>query len=456
MQTPHIYGSKEVPPVRKEDFGSEFAWGVSTAAYQIEGAFQADGKGTSIWDSFTGRKGKTYRNQNAKETCDFYNRYEADLELMKRLHIKNFRFSISWTRVLPNGIGTPNADGIAFYNRIIDKCLDLGIEPWLTLYHWDLPQALENKGGWTNREIIGWFKDYVALCVTNFGDRVKNWMVLNEPLVFVGAGYFLGEHAPGRKGKRNFLPALHHAALCQAEGGQVIKKLDPQARVGTTFSCSLIEPLTNSQKDHLAAKRVDALVNRLFVEPVMGMGYPVNELKFLRTLKSYQLPGDEELLKFEFDFVGIQNYTREIVKHSWFVPHIKARKVKVPKRGASLTAMDWEVWPASIYQMLKKFDGYEGVKELYVTENGAAFSDSITHGEILDQKRIDYLEQYIGAVLRAKQEGVQVKGYFVWTFTDNFEWAEGFRPRFGLVHVDFQTQQRTVKASGKWYARFLK
>lgn len=346
--------------------------------------------------------------------------------------------------------------GIDFYNRIIDKCLELDIQPWVTLYHWDLPQALEEKGGWTNREIIGWFKDYVALCVTNFGDRVKNWMVLNEPLVFVGAGYFLGVHAPGAKGERNFLPALHHAALCQAEGGRVIKRLDPNARVGTTFSCSLIEPLTNSRKDHLAAKRVDALVNRLFIEPAIGMGYPVKELKFLEMLRRYQLSGDRELLKFDFDFIGIQNYTREIVKHSWFVPHIKARKVKTPKKGSSLTTMDWEVWPSSMYQMLKKFNRYEGVKDLYVTENGAAFKDTIEHGEIFDDKRINFLKQYMDAVLRAKQEGVKVKGYFVWTFTDNFEWAEGFRPKFGLVHVDFRTQQRTVKASGKWYADFLK
>lgn len=456
MQKPHVSSQEEVPPLKKEDFGSEFTWGVSTAAYQIEGAFQADGKGTSIWDTFTRRKGKTYRNQNAKQACDFYHRYENDLKLMKSLHINNFRFSISWTRLLPDGVGEPNAQGIDFYNRIIDKCLELDIEPWVTLYHWDLPQALEDKGGWRNREIIGWFKDYVALCVTNFGDRVKNWMVLNEPLVFVGAGYFLGVHAPGAKGKRNFLPALHHAALCQAEGGRVIKRLDPNARVGTTFSCSLIEPLTNSRKDHLAAKRVDALVNRLFIEPAIGMGYPVKELKFLEMLRRYQLSGDRELLKFDFDFIGIQNYTREIVKHSWFVPHIKARKVKTPKKGSSLTTMDWEVWPSSMYQMLKKFNRYEGVKDLYVTENGAAFKDTIEHGEIFDDKRINYLKQYMDAVLRAKQEGVKVKGYFVWTFTDNFEWAEGFRPRFGLVHVDFRTQQRTVKASGKWYADFLK
>lgn len=447
---------QESEALKKEEFGSEFVWGVSTAAYQIEGAFDVDGKGLSIWDSFTDRKGKIFRSQNAKHACDFYNNYEYDLALMRHLNIANFRFSISWPRLLPGGVGKPNPKGIDFYNRIIDKCLELGIEPWVTLYHWDLPQALEKRGGWTNREIIGWFKDYVALCVTQFGDRVKNWMVLNEPLAFVGAGYFLGLHAPGRKGKRNFLPALHHAALCQAEGGRVIRRLNPKARVGSTFSCSLIEPYSTSEKDFLAAKRVDALVNRLFIEPSLGMGYPVEELKFLEMLTRYQKPGDMDLLKFDFDFIGIQNYTREIVKHSWFVPHLKARKVRTQKKEASYTSMDWEVWPCSMYQMLQKFQKYQGVKDLYVTENGAAFKDVIEQGEILDHKRIDYLQQYMNAVLRAKKEGVNVKGYFVWTFTDNFEWAEGFRPRFGLVHVDFQTQKRTVKASGKWYAKFLK
>lgn len=446
---------KEPTSFEKENFGKEFKWGVSSAAYQIEGGYQADGKALSIWDIFTGKRGKIHKGQNGNIACDFYNKYEEDLNLMKNLNIQNFRFSISWTRVIPSGTGTPNQAGIDYYNRLLDKCQELGIEPWVTLYHWDLPHALEQKGGWTNREIVGWFREYVVFCIKNFGDRVKHWLVLNEPLVFTGAGYFLGIHAPGKKGMKNFLPALHHAALCQAEGARIIKKQFPEALVGTTFSCSLIEPLRPNLKDKLAVKRIDALVNRLFIEAALGMGYPVEDLKFLKKLKKYQLPGDEELLKFDFDFIGVQNYTREIVRHSWFVPFVKARNIKADKRKVPLTEMNWEVYPESIYRMLKKFNSYKGVKKIYVTENGAAFKDTFEYCKINDEKRINYLKEYLAAVLKAKNEGVNVNGYFVWTFIDNFEWAEGFRPRFGLVHVDFKTQKRTVKASGLWYSKFL-
>jgi beta-glucosidase len=442
--------------LKREDFGKDFKWGVSTAAYQIEGSHLADGKGPSIWDIFTVKSGKIYQDQNGKITCDFYNLYEEDLNLMKDLNIQNFRFSISWSRVIPDGVGEPNPEGIEFYNKLIDKCLALDIEPWVTLYHWDLPYALEQKGGWTNREIIGWFKDYVGLCVKYFGDRVKHWMVLNEPLVFVGAGYFLGVHAPGKRGMKNFLPAIHHAALCQAEGARIIKQHYPVARVGTTFSCSFIEPYRQIQKDIQAAQRIDALVNRLFIEPALGKGYPVEDLKFLKKLEKYNLPGDEELLQFDFDFIGVQNYTREIIRYSWFVPYIKARNIKAEKRKVPITTMKWEVYPDSIYQMLKKFNSYKEVREIYVTENGAAFKDIIEDGKVNDTARNNYLKKYIKALLKAKREGVNVNGYFVWSFTDNFEWAEGFRPRFGLVHVDFETQKRTVKASGKWYSNFIR
>ncbi|WP_372919210.1 GH1 family beta-glucosidase [Salegentibacter sp.] len=442
--------------LKREDFGKDFKWGVSTAAYQIEGSHQADGKGPSIWDIFTAKRGKIYQAHNGNIACDFYNKYEEDLYLMKDLNIHNFRFSISWSRVIPAGVGVPNPEGIDFYNKLIDKCLALDIEPWVTLYHWDLPAALEQKGGWTNREIISWFKDYVTLCVQCFGDRVKNWMVLNEPLVFVGAGYFLGVHAPGKRGMKNFLPAIHHAALCQAEGARIIKQYYPLAKVGTTFSCSFIEPSRPIQKDIMAAQRIDALVNRLFIEPALGMGYPVEDLKFLKKMEKYQLPGDKALLQFDFDFIGVQNYTREIIKHSWFVPYIKARNIKAEKRKVPITAMKWEIYPDSIYQMLKKFNSYKKVRDIYVTENGAAFKDIIEDGRINDKRRTNYLKGYLKAVLQAKKEGMNVKGYFVWSFTDNFEWAEGFRPRFGLVHVDYQTQKRTIKASGKWYSNFLR
>jgi beta-glucosidase len=374
---------------------------------------------------------------------------------MSELNIPNFRFSLSWSRLIPNGTGAVNPKGVEFYNKVIDFCLDLGIEPWITLYHWDLPYELEKKGGWTNRQIINWFSDYVQLCIKTFGDRVKHWLILNEPMVFTGAGYFLGVHAPGRRGLNSFLAAAHHAALCQAEGGRIVKSLLPDSKVGTTFSCSYIQALTVNTLDSYAAIRVDALLNRMFIEPLLGKGYPVDDLKLLQRLEAFIKDGDESRLVFDMDFIGVQNYTRELVAHSYFIPLISARIIKASKRNVVTTLMNWEVYPECIYEMLHKFNNYKNLKELIVTENGAAFHDTIIDGQINDEKRKDYLQQHINQVLRAKQEGVNVNGYFAWSFTDNFEWAEGYQPRFGLVFIDYKTQKRTIKSSGYWYSKLL-
>ncbi len=439
----------------KDDFGPGFKWGVSASAFQSEGACETDGKGKSVWDVFSNSRGNIYKNQNGNIACDFYNRYPEDLALISRLKIPNFRFSLSWSRILPAGIKTVNGAGVDFYNRVIDRCLELGIEPWVTLYHWDLPYELEKKGGWTNRDIVGWFSEYTGLCIKLFGDRVKNWIILNEPMAFTGAGYYLGLHAPGRTGLNNFLAAVHHAALCQAEGGRLVRSLLPGAYVGTAFSCSLIQPRSDSMQDFQAAVRVDALLNRLFAEPLAGMGYPVSDLKFLQRLEPFIKAGDESKLAFNMDFIGIQNYTREIVARSLFKPMIRAKIINAEKRNVEITDMKWEVYPKSLYHMLIKFSKYPGFKEIMVTESGAAFPDVLTDGIINDEKRRNYHEQYIGQALRARNEGVNVNGYFAWSFTDNFEWAEGFRPRFGLVYVDFVTQERIVKESGYWYSKFL-
>lgn len=441
----------------KKLFGDDFNWGVSVAAFQIEGSCDIDGKGESVWDAFTKKKGKIHNGDNADVACDFYNRYEQDIDLIKQLNIPNFRFSISWTRIFPNGTGEINQQGIDYYNRVINYCLKNDIEPWLTIYHWDLPQALELQGGWTNRDIIDWFTAYVALCAQSFGDRVKNWMVMNEPAVFTGAGYFLGIHAPGRTGIKNFLPAIHHVVLSMAAGARTLRKLVPDAQIGTTFSCSYIEPYSDKLRDINAAKRADALINRLFIEPILGLGYPVNEVPVLKDIsKYYYKDGDDDNMKFDFDFIGIQNYTREIVKYSFFTPYISARLVKAEHRVVQLTEMKWEVYPPAIYQMIKKFNQYQQIKKLYITENGAAFKDNVNDNGVNDPERLKYLRKHLEQVLRAKTEGFKVDGYFVWTLTDNFEWAEGYNPRFGLIYIDFNTQQRIVKSSGHWYSDFLK
>lgn len=440
---------------RKSDFGEGFTWGASSAAYQIEGAHEVDGKGPSIWDHFTSQKGKIYQNHHANVSCDFYGRYPDDLALMKGMNIPNFRFSISWSRIFPEGIGRINPQGVDFYHRVIDHCLELGIEPWLTLYHWDLPNALEAKGGWKNREVINWFSEFVQFCIRTYGDKVKYWMVLNEPMVFTGAGYFLGIHAPGKKGLNNFLAAAHHAALCQAEGGRIIKSLRSDLKVGTTFSCSWIDPASQKLSDVKAARKVDALLNRLFIEPLLGLGYPIGDLKVMNRMEPFVKAGDESKLAFQMDFIGLQNYTREIVTHSYFTPFLQAKVIQADKRKVTRTVMNWEVYPPSIYQMLKKYGQYPNVPELIVTENGAAFPDHVNGGEVHDTERRAYLQGYLQQVLKAKQEGVNVNGYFVWSFTDNFEWAEGYFPRFGLVYVDYESQERIIKSSGKWYRDFL-
>ncbi len=439
----------------RKEFGDDFVWGVSTAAYQTEGAHQADDKGVSIWDVFTNSKGRIWQNQNGNHACDFYSCYKEDILLLKKMNIPHFRFSISWSRIYPDGSGKINEKGIEFYNELINFCLAQNITPWITVYHWDLPHALELKGGWTNRDIVGWFSDYVHTCIQYFGDRVKNWMVLNEPMVFTGAGYFLGIHAPGKKGIHNFLKSAHHATLCQAEGGRIMKSMRSDLQVGTTFSTSLIHPYTNSVADKSAAVRVDALVNRMFIEPLLGLGYPYKDLKFLERMHAIMQPGDEKMQQFDMDFIGVQNYTREIVSASLLTPFVKAKIIKAHKRNVPVTVMNWEIYPECMYEILKKYNRYRNIKQLIVTENGAAFPDDIHEGIINDSNRIDYLRNHIWEVLRAKKEGVNVKGYFVWSLTDNFEWAEGYLPRFGLTHVDFKTQERTIKESGKFYGRFL-
>ncbi|MEP6626817.1 MAG: GH1 family beta-glucosidase, partial [Ginsengibacter sp.] len=412
----------------KDDFGKDFQWGVATAAYQIEGGSDVHSKGKSIWDVFVKQRNKIFQNQHGDIACDFYNRYTRDLCLMSGMNIPNHRFSISWSRIFPAGIGKVNNEGIDFYNRMIDFSLEVGITPWVTLYHWDLPYELEKKGGWVNRDIVQWFGDFVSTCVSLFGDRVKNWIVLNEPMVFTGTGYFLGVHAPGKKGINNFLAATHHAALAQSHGARIIKAIQPRSNVGTTFSCSHIEPFRSNERDIAAANKVDALLNRLFIEPLLGLGYPSSDVKILKRIEKFMKQNDEQDLAFNMDFIGLQNYTREIVKHSFLTPFVNATIIKANKRNVETTLMNWEVYPESIYHILKKYSAYKNIPPLMITENGAAFSDEVNDGEVFDSRRLHFLKDNITQVFRAAEEGVNVTGYFVWTFLDNFEWAEGYHP----------------------------
>ncbi len=457
MSKPSIISELQPPAplLERAHFGPDFVWGTATAAYQIEGAVDRDGRGPSIWDTFCKQKGKIKTGEHADVACEFYDRYESDLQLHKALGFTAFRFSISWSRILPDGTGRINEAGLLFYDRLIDQCLALGITPWITLYHWDLPQALENKGGWPNRHIVSWFAEYTDVCTKAFGHKVKHWLILNEPLASSTLGYFTGQHAPGRRSFGNLLPAIHHTALAQAEGGRIVRQNVSNVQVGTTFSCSPIDPFT--PRDQAAATRVDALLNRLFIEPALGMGYPTKELPFLAGIaKKVAKPGDMERLAFDFDFIGLQHYFRAVVEQSYFMPYIWAKDVSPLRRSVqTITEMGWEVYPESMYRIIRQFSQYEGVKKIYITESGAAFYDTVENGTVNDTARTEYHQNYLKNVLRAKQEGIPVEGYFAWTFLDNFEWAEGYRPRFGLVYVDFRTQQRIVKASGRWFQQML-
>ena len=441
----------------KADFGANFKWGVAAASYQIEGAVKEDGRGPSIWDIFSHTKKKVRHGHTGDVACDFYHRYRDDIGLVRDMNFDVFRFSLAWPRIIPEGHGKVNQKGLDFYKGVIDTCIEFGIEPWITLFHWDLPQALQNKGGWTNREIVNWFVEYVDVCTKALGDKVKNWMVLNEPMAFVAVGHLLGMHAPGEKSVKQFIAATHHATLCQAEGGRVVRANVTGANVGSTFSCSHVDPKSDAKRHVNARRKVDVLINRLFIEPALGLGYPIDDLGLLNRLEEHILPGDEEKMKFDFDFIGLQNYTRILARFSLWPPVVWANQVKPHKiKGAELTEMEWEVYPEGIYKILKQFSAYEGIDKIIVTENGAAFPDTLEDNHVHDVKRVKFYRDYLKNVLKAKREGVNIQGYFAWTLMDNFEWAEGYDPRFGIVYVDFATQKRTIKDSGYWFQHFLK
>jgi len=444
----------KVETLKSSMFGDKFLWGLATAAYQIEGAWNIDGKGESIWDTFTHNTNNVKDKSNGNTACNFYTLYKKDIDLIKSLGFNVFRFSISWSRIMPNGIGTINQQGIDFYHNVIDYCIEKDIIPFVTLYHWDLPQALEDKGGWTNREIINWFNEYVTLCCNEYGNKVKNWIVLNEPMGFTSLGYMTGYHAPGKKGLGNFLSAVHHAVMCQAEGGRIIRSIVKDANIGTAFSCAPVEPKKETTAHQKAAKRIDVLLNRLFIEPSLGKGYPWDDLPMLKRLEKYMEPGDEQRMMFDFDFIGLQNYFRVIGKKSIYPPLVWANEVKPEKRDVPLTAMKWEIYPEGIYKVLRRFASYP-IKKIIITENGAAFEDTIDNNSIHDVNRIEYYNNYLSQVLKAKQEGIPVEGYFAWTYMDNFEWAEGYTARFGIVHNDPLTQKRIIKDSGYWFQQLL-
>ena len=439
----------------KADFGDDFTWGVAHASYQVEGAWDVDGKGPSIWDTFTHGGGRVRNKDTGDTACDFYHRYAADTDLVRELGFDAQRLSISWPRVLPNGTGKVNEAGLDFYDRVVDDCLAKGVAPWVTLYHWDLPQALQDRGGWANRSIVGWFEEYVGVVADRLGDRVKDWMVFNEPCSFLVVGHLLGVHAPGTRSLRKYLAGTHHVNLAQAIGATVLRAKVPNANVGTTHIVTPMRSKRDTERDRRAKASIDVIANRIFWEPNFGLGYPVDDAPIIAGIEKHIRPGDDTAIQVDWDFIGVQYYQRQLVK-PWPVPKLRGVPwISRDFRNYEITAMGWEVQPDGLYEAIERFHAYGKVPRLYVTENGSAYPDALVDGRVRDDRRTAFYEAHLAEVKRAVGDGLPVHGYFCWSLMDNFEWAEGYDPRFGLVHVDFATQQRTIKDTGYWFQQFL-
>jgi beta-glucosidase len=441
--------------VQSYTFPEDFVWGVATASYQIEGAIEADGRKPSIWDTFSATPGKVVKGDTGAVACDHYHRYLQDIALMRdSLGVRNYRFSIAWPRVLPDGTGAVNAAGLDFYDRLVDALLDAGITPWATLYHWDLPQVLEDAGGWPARSIVDAYVEYADVVTRRLSDRVSNWMTFNEPWVFTFLGYAAGIHAPGRRDWGAFLKGAHHMLLAHAQALPVIRgNGSDSTQAGLVLNLSWADPATDSAEDRAAADRQMSFQNRWFMDPIYNGHYPED----MRTI--YEDAGimpdvsadDLKLIATgKPDFLGVNFYTREVVAAGGDDP--RALHV-IPQEGEH-TAMGWEVSPQAIDSVVRWAHETYTPGPIYITENGAAFPDVVAEdGAVHDDRRVAFYQAYLANVHKALTSGVPVRGYFAWSLLDNFEWAEGYSKRFGITYVDYPTQTRILKDSGKWYAQ---
>jgi beta-glucosidase len=443
-------------------FDDAFVWGTSTAAYQVEGAWDEAGKGESIWDRFAADPAHIEDHRDGRVACDHYHRFEADLDLMASLGLRSYRFSIAWPRIVPDGDGAVNEAGLAFYERLVDAMLARGIRPFATLYHWDLPQRLQDQGGWSNRATVDAFLRYTEAVVERLGDRVKDWMTFNEPWVHAFCGHLFGVHAPGQQDLRTALAVAHHLLLAHGRAVPVIRAQCPGAQVGLVNNLEWIEPATDRAEDVAAAQRWDGAFNRWFLDPVFGRGYPEDLLAWYGADAPRVEPGDLEAMAAPTDFLGVNYYTRRLIAHD---PagrsasgrgFLAARQIYwpfVPRAEFD----EWEIAPEGLYRTLLRVQRDYSPAALYVTENGTTWPDRPgPDGRIHDLLRIRYHARHAAAVRQAIDDGADVRGYFAWSFLDNFEWGFGFSKRFGLVHVDYATQARTVKDSGLWYSRLAK
>jgi beta-glucosidase len=437
-------------------FPENFLWGTATAAYQIEGAWREDGKGESIWDRFSHIPGRIYGNDTGDVACDHYHRMEEDIKLLKELGIASYRFSIAWARIFPEGRGEPNKKGMDFYKRLVGLLRENGIIPAVTLYHWDLPQKLQDAGGWANRETADHFENYVRYVFKELGDQVPIWITLNEPWVSAFVGHFEGRHAPGVTDFSTALLAAHNLMLAHGKAVRAYRETGLKGEIGVTLNLNPVYPASESEKDRAAAGRFLDHLNGWFLEPILKGRYPQGLLKWLegKVVLPEIKAGDMELISAPVDFLGVNNYYSSFIKHDDGVWPLSLAPADT---GRDKTEMDWEVYPEGIHDLLVYLEKEYGPVKIIITENGSAFRDSINReGRVEDDNRLDYLYRYISQVHRAIQEGVNVAGYFLWSFMDNFEWAWGYSKRFGIVYVDYPTQKRILKKSGSWYSKVIR
>jgi beta-glucosidase len=447
------------PPLtalRRADFPADFRWGCATSSYQIEGAVTADGRGASIWDRFCATPGRIRDGSSGAIACDHYHRWPADLDLAQELGVDAYRFSIAWPRIFPAGRGgRPLAAGLDFYSRLVDGMLERGIQPWATLYHWDLPQALQDEGGWQNRATVDAFVEYADAVTRRLGDRVRHWITHNEPWCSAFLGHHEGIHAPGLRDYRQALQVCHHLLLSHGRAVPVVRANVPGAQVGITLSLHPIEAATDSAADAAAARRHDGSRNRWFLDPLHGRGYPADVLALLGDDAPVWHAGDLEAIAVPTDFLGVNYYFPEVVADAPGASAIATRVVE--RAGVERTAFGWEVSPAGLVTLLERVQRDWEPAAIFLTENGSTYDDEVLpDGSIPDLQRRSYLARHLEAAHTALARGVRLKGYFAWSLLDNFEWAEGYLRRFGLTYVDYATQQRTLKASGRWYAEFLR
>jgi beta-glucosidase len=442
-----------------------FVWGAATASYQIEGGWDEDGRGESVWDRFAHTPGNVAEGHTGDVACDHYHRWQEDIAIMKRIGLQAYRLSVAWPRILPDGRGRVNPAGLDFYSRLVDGLLEAGITPFVTLFHWDLPQVLQDEGGWANRAVVDDFVAFTDLVTAHLGDRVKHWITHNEPSVVAFVGHEMGSHAPGLKDLPTALRVAHHLLLSHGRALPVIRRNVPGAQVGITLNINYAQPASPSAADYHAMRRGAGQWTRWFTDPLYGRHYPADLVAdFVREGvlpgggPDFLQPGDYAEIAAPTDFLGVNYYTRQIARSN--IPEAENLPRTVFPAPVTPTTYqdfpDWEIYPEGLRQVLCWLYFNYQVPAMYITENGASFGDGPdASGRIADQRRVNYLRDHFAAAAQAMAAGVPLKGYFVWSLLDNFEWGYGYTQRFGLVWVDYQTQQRLLKDSALWYSRVI-